>query len=198
MQLAVYGGSFDPPHRAHVLAAKHVLATGQADRVLVVPVFQHAFNKHMEPFEHRLRMCEIAFGGIDDVEVSAIEGELPTPSYTVQTLRALHERYPRAQLRFVVGADALRESHKWRSFDELRQIAPLIVLGRVGIPHPEAPEAVLPDVSSTEVRSWLGQRHLREAREELAREVPAGVLDYIEAHGLYASPSCDEASPSSC
>lgn len=198
MRLAVYGGSFDPPHRAHVLAAKHVLATGQADRVLVVPVFQHAFSKHMEPFEHRVRMCEIAFGGLEHVEVSAIEAELPPPSYTVQTLRALQGRYPRAELRFVVGTDALRESHKWHNFDELRQLAPLIVLGRVGVPHPEAPGAVLPDVSSTEVRSWLAERHLREAREWLAKEVPAGVLEYIEAHGLYAPPSRDEASPSPC
>lgn len=198
MRLAVYGGSFDPPHRAHVLAVEHVLSTGQADRVLVVPVFQHAFDKRMEPFEHRVRMCEIAFAGRPGVEVSAIEAELPRPSFTVRTLRALEERYPAAELRFLVGADALRDSPKWRSFDELERRAPLIVLGRVGVDHAGAPEPVLPGVSSTEVRSWLAQRSNHEARERLARDVPAAVLEYIDAHGLYAPVPRDEATSSSC
>lgn len=187
MRLAVYGGSFDPPHQAHVLAAEHVLQSGEVDRVLVVPVFRHAFHKRMEPFEHRVRMCERAFAGLDGVEVSTIEAELPAPSYTVQTLRALRRRYPDAELRFVVGTDAVQESHKWHRFDEVCRIAPLIVLGRVGVEHLGGPEPVLPDVSSTEIRAVLRERAGRaqdDPSPQLAA-VPQSVLAYIDEHGLY-------------
>ena len=187
MRLAVYGGSFDPPHRAHVLAVEHVLRTRQAEAVLVVPVFRHAFGKRMEAFEHRVRMCELAFEHTAGVEVSPIEAELPAPSYTVQTLRALRERYPTSELRFVVGTDAVQESHKWHLFDEVCRIAPLIVLGRVGVEHPGGPEPFLPDVSSTEIRAALRGRggRAQDAASPHLDAVPKPVLAYIDEHGLY-------------
>ncbi len=193
MRLAVYGGSFDPPHRAHVLAAAHVLRSGEVDRVLVVPVFRHAFHKLMEPFEHRVRMCERAFAGLDGVEVSTIEAALSAPNYTVQTLRALQQRYPGAELRFVVGTDAVQESHKWHQFDEVCRIAPLIVLGRVGVEHPGGPAPFLPDVSSTELRAVLRGRE-GSAQDDPSPQlaaVPPSVLAYIDEHGLYRAEGDD-------
>lgn len=192
MRLAVYGGSFDPPHRAHVLAAEHVLRSGEADRVLVVPVFRHAFGKRMEAFDHRVRMCELAFAEMPGVEVSSLEAELPEPSYTVQTLRALRERHPDSELRFVVGTDAVQESHKWHRFDEVCRLAPLIVLGRVGVEHQGGPEPFLPDVSSTEIRAALRARRGRAQDEPNPHlgAVPGAVLTYIDEHSLYRT--CDD------
>lgn len=189
MRLAVYGGSFDPPHRAHVMAVQHVLSSDLVERVLVVPVYEHAFHKRMEAFEHRANMCDVAFSGLPNVEVSRIEATLPRPNYTVQTLQALRARYPEAELRLVVGADAVRDSSKWHRFDDVCRLAPLIVLGRVGVTDVEAPRPVLPGVSSTEIRSWLRQRDDSTIRQLLRDALPDGVLEYIDAHGLYGAPA---------
>ena len=78
--VAIYGGSFDPPHISHVLAAVYALKVGGFEQVLVVPVFEHAFQKQLTPFQHRWRMCELAFAGIAGAEVSALERELETPA----------------------------------------------------------------------------------------------------------------------
>ncbi len=112
MRVGVYGGSFDPPHVAHVMAAAYACATGPLDRLLVVPVFAHAFNKALTPFEHRLRLCELAFEGLSAVSVCPIESELPSPSRTLTTLQALARRQPGAELRLVIGADVLKDAGK--------------------------------------------------------------------------------------
>jgi nicotinate-nucleotide adenylyltransferase len=208
VRVGVFGGSFDPPHLAHVLAVESVLATGQVDRVLVLPVHGHAFGKRMEAFEHRVRMCELAFDHIANAEVSELERELPPPNYTLHTLEALRLRHPAAELRLIVGGDVLRDHGKWYRWDEVTRLAPVVALGRVGVPVLDAPPAVLPDVSSTEVRTWLARRGSAvvgaagvpttsvsagspepprdaEARRRLAEVVPRKVLDYIDEHDLY-------------
>ncbi len=70
--LGVFGGSFDPPHVAHVLAASYALAVGNFERLLAVPVYAHAFDKKLASFEHRVAMCELAFAELPGVEVSRI------------------------------------------------------------------------------------------------------------------------------
>jgi len=67
--LGVFGGSFDPPHVAHVLAASYALAVGNFERLLAVPVYRHAFDKKLASFEHRVAMCELAFAELPRVEV---------------------------------------------------------------------------------------------------------------------------------
>lgn len=186
MQVALYGGSFDPPHVGHVLAAEHVLSTGAFDKILVVPVFAHAFGKELAPFEHRAAMIRLAMRHLDRAEVSTIERELGTPSRTIRTLLHLRAIHPEWDCRLVVGADVLAETASWEAFDEIRRQAPLFVLGRVGVTHPEAPPPVLPDVSSTDLRERLSRVAGSAALDpELARLVPGPVLRYIDEHGLY-------------
>lgn len=181
--LGVYGGSFDPPHVAHVMAGVYALSVGRFDRLLVVPVFQHAFAKELAPFEHRVRMCELAFQGLSRVAVSRIEAELPVPSRTLQTVRALCEKHQGEELRLVVGTDVLAEAHKWHAFDAIERQAPLFVVGRMGEEPTEV--AALPAISSTRVRSLLAGPQHPEWLEELRRLVPGDVLDYAIAHRLY-------------
>ena len=186
MQVAVYGGSFDPPHVGHVLAAEYVLRAGGFDRVVVVPVFAHAFGKTLAPFEHRVAMTRLAMPHLERVEVSTIEEELGAPSLTLRTLAALISRHPDWACRLVVGADVLAEKHRWHAWDEVVRLAPLFLLGRAGVEDAESPEAVLPEVSSTEVRAALSHR-TGSARDDatLAHLVPRAVLEYIDAKGLY-------------
>jgi nicotinate-nucleotide adenylyltransferase len=182
-RVAVLGGSFDPPHVAHVLLATYVLLGGEVDEVLVVPVFEHAFGKRLAPFEERMQLCQLAFAPLRSATVSRIEAELPSPNRTLVTLQHLAKARPDASFRLVVGSDVLLDAHKWYAFDELTRRAPLLVVPRPGYPHPGA--AVLPDVSSTLVRELLSRRD-QAARDELRWLVPLATLDYIMAKNLYA------------
>ena len=183
MQVAVYGGSFNPPHVAHVLCASYLLGFSEVERVLVVPVFDHAFDKDLASFVHRARMCELAFGWLPQLRVSRVEERLPTPSRTLQTLECLARENPDDVLRLVIGSDVLFEKHAWHRFDEIERIAPPLVLGRAGHEHPDAPPAVLPEVSSTKIRQLL--RDAKSNHALLAAWVPPKVLAHIEQHGLY-------------
>ena len=185
MRVAVFGGSFNPPHVAHVLAVSYVLSVGVCDRLLVIPVFQHAFDKNRQlvDFEHRLRMCELAMGWLKNVTISDIESELEPPSYTLHTLQRLKRKHPDWQLRLVVGADVLAETDKWHAFDEVAALAPPFALGRIGFEQQGVPQ-LLPEVSSSAIRVWLSERP--EGDElRLQRWVPQSVRQYIERHDLY-------------
>jgi len=197
---AIFGGSFDPPHIGHVLAVSYVLLTEMVERVTVVPVFKHAFDKDMAGYEDRLALARAAFRHLPEVEISEVERELPTPSYTIRTLEALSAQYPEDELRLLVGADVLVDAHRWVRFDEVCQLAPLLVLGRVGVQSQLDCPAVLPEVSSSQVRAWLAQRPAQgllgqgllgqgllaqAAIEQLRQALPTAVLREIEARGLY-------------
>jgi nicotinate-nucleotide adenylyltransferase len=188
MNVAVYGGSFDPPHAAHRLTASHLVEKGRFERVLVVPVYEHAFHKPLAPFEHRVAMCTLCFAGMSGVSVSDVEKELPRPSYTVRTLERIAKDHPDFRLRFVMGSDALGETDKWREYERIQALAPPFVVTRVGYERPELGPAELPDVSSTRVRE-LFARASRDAaaRRELETFVPSAVIAYVEEHGLYHS-----------
>jgi nicotinate-nucleotide adenylyltransferase len=185
--VAIYGGSFDPPHVSHVLASLYALKVGGFDQVLVVPVFEHAFRKQLTPFQHRLRMCELAFQGIEGVLVSPVERELATPSLTLRTLEALSAAHADWALRLLVGSDVLSDTGKWHAFDRISALAPPYVLARPGYPHPDAAALPLPDVSSTRVREALLRRAAPSDTALLANNVPRAVLSYIDEHGLYAA-----------
>lgn len=186
MRVILFGGSFDPPHIGHVLAVAYALSTQNVDEALVVPVFAHAFDKDLAPFEHRVEMARIAFGTLSRTTVSTVEATLGAPSLTVRTLEHLTREHPDWELRLLVGADVLLESSKWTDWSRIEQLARPVVLGRANIAHPEAPSAVLPDISSTRIRALLGARSGADAAEELSRTVPREVLRYVDEHGLYS------------
>lgn len=185
MKVAFYGGSFNPPHVSHVLAVSYALSVGWAEKVLVVPVFEHAFAKRLASFEHRFRMVELCMGWIPGVTVSRVEASLPAPSRTLATLEYLTQKEADSQFSLLVGADQLPDFERWYGASRLRELAPLNILGRVGVAGPGAPAPVLPGVSSTRVRELLLAREDPIAKRELEATVPANVLAYIDAEGLY-------------
>lgn len=186
MRVVVFGGSFDPPHVGHVLALTYALLTHDLDEALVVPVHSHPFEKDLAPFDDRVAMARLAFASIAKVTVSTVEATLAAPSLTVRTLEHLSREHPDWTLHLLVGSDALSDSSKWAGWHEIERQARLIVLGRVHAEHPDAPPALIPDVSSTKIRSLLRSRPKDgEPMAELARLVPHSVLDYVRAHGLY-------------
>ena len=105
--VAVFGGSFNPPHVAHVLACVLARKTGGVDRVLVVPTYRHAFAKALAPYERRLAMCELAMGDLPGVEISRAEEELGGESRTLRLLEHLARARPHDTFRLLVGAGLL-------------------------------------------------------------------------------------------
>ncbi len=181
-RIAVFGGTFDPPHAAHVMVAAYVLAVAEVDRMLVIPSLEHPLDKEAcTPFEHRHRMCELAFADLRRVEVSRIEEELGGRSYTLRTIEELGRRIPGATFRLVIGTDILGEIDRWHAFDRVAELAPPLVVGRSGYDARgwETLPVELPPISSTEIRRRLA------AGEDVHGLVPRSVLDHVRAEGLY-------------
>ncbi len=177
----VFGGSFDPPHLGHVALARLALQSSQIDRLLIVPTYSHAFSKRMVGFEHRVKMCELAFVDLSrgTCLVSTIEEELSGTSYTIDTLALLRKEFPDDVFRLVVGGDIPEELHKWKCHEELQEIAPLLVIGRDGYSDGDLGVTV-PNISSS------GIRLERQRGRHEAVGLPESVREYIRKHGLYS------------
>jgi nicotinate-nucleotide adenylyltransferase len=183
------GGSFDPPHMGHVLLAAVGLVGLGLDEVWFVPCRHHPFDKPLSSFEDRTRMCVLATAALGDrVRVDPIEGELgpeSEPSYTVDTLEAIHTRHPGVKLRLLLGSDIVQETGQWRNFDRIRRLAEPLVVPRMGYgetAQTEGPET-LPALSSSTVRERVAQGL------PLDGWVPRAVEQYIRRRGLYRDPS---------
>lgn len=180
-ETAILGGSFNPPHVAHVMAAYWTLATQGVSEVWMLPTWRHAFGKALAPFEDRVRMCELAARPIRGLHVCTAEADLaddPLVGKTARTLEYLVEKHPDRRFTLVVGADIVAETPRWYRFDRVRELARVVVVGRAGEGGAtDGPE--LPDVSSTRVRERLGRG------EDVSALVPSAVLAYIRERGLY-------------
>jgi len=181
VNVAVFGGSFNPPHVAHVLACSLLLSVEEIDRVLVVPAYKHPFAKSLAPFQDRVTMCELAMGWIAHVQVSRVEEEMGGESRTLRTLEHLAQENPEWVLRLVIGADILAEAPRWFGFEEIGRIAPPIVLARAGFDASGAGPALLPEVSSTQVRAAVA----RGDWTVVERLVPRRVVAFIREAALY-------------
>ena len=183
-RIAVYGGSFDPPHIAHVLVAGWALAMGEVDRVLMIPTYDHALGKEAgADFEERATMCELATASLRGVEVDRIEAERGGTSRTFETLTALAERHPGASFRLVIGSDILDETPRWYRWDEVATLAPPLVVQRMGYVRADDPRVpTMPEVSSTAVRGALAT-----GDSVVSHWVPAAVLSYVRGRGLYGA-----------
>jgi nicotinate-nucleotide adenylyltransferase len=180
VRIALYGGSFNPPHVAHQLVALYVLETEPVDEVWFMPAFQHAFDKPLEPFAERFRMCELAAAGLGArARVCDIESRLGGPSRTLKTVEKLKGEHPGTEFSLVIGADLLSEVDNWYGADSLRRLVPFIVVGRAGV-RGSGPVA-MPSISSTEIRAALG------SGQDARAWVPKSVLDYITSRGLYGT-----------
>ena len=161
MRIAVYGGSFNPPHVVHGEVASWLLGEDLADEVWLIPVYQHAFegihNKRLAPFEERVEWCTVMAADVDPrIKVDQVESTLPVPSFTIDTLTHLQRQHPGHQFRLVVGADVLDQVDSWRNWEGIQAQFSPIVVGRQGHPAPDG-APVFPNISSTEIRARIAR-----------------------------------------
>jgi nicotinate-nucleotide adenylyltransferase len=203
--IGILGGTFNPPHLAHLAVASHALEQLGLERVLLMP----AGNPPHKPTErdpgaaHRLRMCQLAVAGMEGLSVCSLEIDRGGPSYTVDTLDAIHASHHEVELTLIVGADIANTLGSWREPARLLSMARLAVAARTGSDREPVLETVAAiareagvdaerwpvefldmgriDVSSSMVRERAAERLA------LERQVGPAVAGYIAEHDLYAT-----------
>ena len=187
------GGTFDPIHHGHLVAASEVGARFELDEVIFVPTGEpwQKVERQVAPAEHRYLMTVIATAANPHFSVSRVDIDRDGPTYTIDTLRDIQAARPDAELFFITGADAMSQILSWRDHQELFDLAHFIGVTRPG--HPLGPEHLdgLPDdrvtqlevpalaISSTDCRTRV------QAGEPVWYLVPDGVVQYISKYGLY-------------
>ena len=161
MRIGILGGTFDPPHMGHLIAAQDTFDALSLDKLLFIParVPPHKQHETVSPADVRLRMVSAAIAGDERFEVSDVELRRTGPSYTIDTLLELKRRFPADALFLLVGVDQVREFATWREPEEVLRCAQLVMLTRGGIeeaPQGDIVHTTVPvtriDISSTLVR----------------------------------------------
>ena len=193
-RLGVMGGTFDPIHHGHLVAASEVAAEFDLDEVVFVPTGQpwQKSDQQVTPAEHRYLMTVVATASNPRFTVSRVDIDRPGPTYTIDTLRDLRAQRAGAELFFITGADALGQILTWKDSGELFSLAHFVgvtrpghVLDDAGLPEGKVSLMEVPAmaISSTDCR----QRVVR--GEPVWYLVPDGVVQYIAKHRLYQPPA---------
>jgi nicotinate-nucleotide adenylyltransferase len=203
-QVGVFGGTFDPIHVGHLIIAQEVVAALRLDRLFFLPAGDppHKRDHAITPARHRLHMVELAIAGNPAFALSLVDLERPGPSFTVDTLRLLHEQWGTATaIAFVIGWDMLDDLLTWHDpAGVVQQVDTLVAvhrpgyqmdpgyLARLGETVPGIKQRLLPleapqiAISSTDLRGRVA------AGRPIRYQVPDAVEAYILAHGLYRQP----------
>ena len=190
MRLGIFGGSFDPPHVGHLLAAVDAFEALELDRLVFVPTAVQPLKREVQAVAalHRLAMVRLLVGSDRRFEVDATEIDRAGVSYTVDTLEIFAQRYPTAERFFLVGEDAMAAFTSWREPSRILELARLAILRRpavAGERRPELPDGTialstrLVDVSSTEIRERV------RCGKSIHGFVPDSIAEYIESERLY-------------
>lgn len=191
------GGTFDPIHHGHLVAASEVQSWFDLDEVVFVPTGQpwQKADREVSPAEHRYLMTVIATAANPRFEVSRVDIDRRGPTYTIDTLHDLAELHPDADLYFITGADAMTALLTWRDHDELFDLAQFVGVTRPGHDLDEGSLEGLPKDRVTLVEIPALAISSTDCRERVGRDepvwylVPDGVVQYIGKHGLYRAPS---------
>lgn len=189
-RIGVMGGTFDPVHHGHLVAASEVRSRFELDEVIFVPTSQpyHKPDRPVSPAEDRYLMTVIATASNPSFSVSRVDIDRGGKTYTYDTLCDLREQLPDARLFFITGADALAEILSWHRVSELFELAHFIGVNRPGygltgnhLPEGSCSLVDVPAmaISSTSCRARVG------AGEPIWYLVPDGVVQYISKRGLY-------------
>jgi len=173
-RIALFGGSFDPPHIGHTEICKWIFAKGLADEVWVIPCFVHPFEKKLSPFEDRYSMCRLALNKLSlTIDILNVEKELGGVSHTLRTIKHLQTKYPEHRFMLVTGGDVRAQTEEWHNFSEIRELVNVIHI-------PRGDDSPIPNISSTTIREKI------KGRESLIDFVEDEVAVYIITKNLYS------------
>ncbi|WP_460522584.1 nicotinate-nucleotide adenylyltransferase [Humibacter antri] len=189
-RVGVMGGTFDPIHHGHLVAASEVAQSFDLDEVVFVPTGEPWQKGHVTEAEHRYLMTVVATAANPRFTVSRVDIDRRGPTYTIDTLRDLQESRPDTDLYFITGADAIAQILSWRDVDELWNLAHFVAVSRpghqlevTGLPNRNVSLLEVPAlaISSTDCRDRVSRGF------PVWYLVPDGVVQYISKHHLYRS-----------
>jgi NAD+ synthase len=196
MQIAVLGGSFDPPHNGHLLVAKEILRTLPIDEVWLIPCYSHPFEKRLSDPQHRLMMTKLLTS--ENIVVKDFEIAQKQISFSIDTLNALQKKYPRHTFSWIIGSDQVSEFPKWKQWKTIVRDFKLIIYPRLAsntqiqnlldktIPADlqkrvtllHSPAVRMSQISSSTIRAEISDT-------KMLTLVPHAVARYIIKHQLY-------------
>lgn len=189
MQVGLFFGSFNPIHHGHLILAQTALNETKLDAVWFVVSPQNPFKqkKNLLPAYDRLKMVELALGDHPSMLGSNVEFSLPKPSYTIDTLTHLRERYKSYQFSLIMGQDNLQYLHKWKNFEAILKYYPIYVYPRPDTSPSQFDEhsnvtvfeAPLLDISATYMRQTI------RAEKSIRFLTPDPVVEYIQKNRLF-------------
>lgn len=173
-RIILFGGSFDPVHDGHINMAKKALEQREADECWFIPTQVSPFKTKSTEFQHRFKMLEFRCLEDERFKVLDMEGKLPGPSYTINTVLKLTKEYPDLQFDFLIGDDQVNSLDQWKDYKKLESLITFVVYGREGHHH-KFPVIVgeKVDVSSSAIRQGTSTM------------TSVAVLNYMTAQGLY-------------
>lgn len=194
LRVGVMGGTFDPIHHGHLVAASEVASVFKLDEVIFVPTGEpwQKSNRQVSAAEHRYLMTVVATASNPRFTVSRVDIDRPGPTFTIDTLRDLKRLRPEADLFFITGADAMAQIMSWKDNDELWDLAHFVgvtrpghVLDDMGRSDVSLLEVPAMAISSTDCRQRVQEQN------PVWYLVPDGVVQYIAKYGLYVQPGSE-------
>ncbi|MGV8969108.1 MAG: nicotinate-nucleotide adenylyltransferase [Microbacteriaceae bacterium] len=189
-RVGVMGGTFDPIHNGHLVAASEVQQQFDLDEVIFVPTGEPWMKQEVTVGEHRYLMTVIATAANPRFTVSRVDIDRDGPTYTIDTLRDIRSAHPDADLFFITGADAIAQILEWKDLEQIWPLAHFIAVSRPGhqltisgLPEQGVSSLEVPalSISSTDCRARVGRGF------PVWYLVPDGVVQYISKHHLYRS-----------
>ena len=187
-KVGILGGTFDPPHYGHLLIANEVLSELNLDEIWFMPNQEPPHKKKSNSVENtdRLQMLELSIEGNSAFKIEKIELERSGPSFTVDTMKILNERFPNHQFYFIIGADMIEYLPKWHKIDELMELVQF-----VGVQRPEySSKTNYPihyvDIPAFEVSSSMVRERVQQGKS-VRYLLPEPVIDFIREKHLYGS-----------
>jgi len=182
-KIAIYGGTFDPVHHAHLILAREAVETLDLDKVILVPAAISPLKKAapVASGEVRLAMLGAATKGEPEFEVDECELLRPPPSYTIDTVEEIHRRECDAEIYCLIGEDNVSQLPRWHRFAELEKMVRFVVLDRTGKQPSHSYQLIHRriDISATEIRCRVAQK------ESIRHLVPESVEEIIQREKLY-------------
>ncbi|MEY2567928.1 MAG: nicotinate-nucleotide adenylyltransferase [Actinomycetota bacterium] len=188
IRIGLFGGTFDPIHNAHVVAAAEARHAARLDKVLLVVAnqpWQKTGTRPVTPAEVRYELVAAGVADVDGLEASRIEIDRGGESFTVDTVEQLLDEQPSVEVHVIVGADVHRQLDTWHRIDDLRQLAHFIVVNRGQGGLAEADDAALVEIPDLAISGTDIRRRVAEGRP-VDGLVPPAALRLIRMRGLYA------------
>ncbi|MDR1876593.1 MAG: nicotinate-nucleotide adenylyltransferase [Flavobacteriaceae bacterium] len=190
MKTGLFFGSFNPIHIGHLIIANFIIENSDLDKIWFVVTPQNPLKKRSSLLDdhHRLEMVNLAIQKYPKFQSSNIEFFLPKPSYTIDTLVSLKEKYPEYNFILLMGEDNLNTFHKWKNYEQILKYHSILVYPRVAAPptalpvsHPNISKVSAPviEISSTTIRQMIKED------KNVRPMLPPEVFDYIDGSNLY-------------